>query len=392
MFAVAMAASYWIGSSKLQECRLLHRSNFIQIDFDVRNSISTMDPILRSIIGLVLGLLCTSIWFVFVLITVVVVSFVLVCIRGHRTLQTFARKYGYPVPVASNPITGHIKEFESSQSELDWHNQYGNVVAFGSYNGPQIKIADINMIEEIFLKNSRVFDSRCFDNRIWILTRSILFNRGLLWRKTRKLITPALNAYKIKPGDTIESAQDLRVGTVLLMDHFEKLIDQCRRSVPGEFRDNHEDYLRKGYKVVEDAGSPYGFSVDINTYEIMSVITLDAIIRLASNKEIIDVTKGSDDSSLKTVRFFMSIVERRLFSMAVFSPLCAWLLRKVFHLLPIFRLYLRYINKLLYERSAGKSPEVGAQTSTTEQPRRVFHILKEATQRGELKRYELTGK
>ncbi|KAG9509369.1 Cytochrome protein, partial [Fragariocoptes setiger] len=197
----------------------------------------------------------------------------------RRRLHQRLAKHNINGPPVPSLVFGHMNEFADNKIVRKWHTLYGKVVGFYYMHMAQVRTNDVELANEIFLKQSHVFNARSRpDARLTAVLKSILFNSGDRWRNIRKLLSPALGQYRIKSKD--DRCDDIQSGLTRLIEHYR-----------AQLREPGVDKLQ------------------INVYDTMQALTLDVIFRIAFNRDTIDVTKGAQDPTLQQVRSIMLLTE-----------------------------------------------------------------------------------
>jgi len=330
--------------------------------------------------------------FSFVLITI---NLVLLWRLKQRNFKKLKLRFGLPVPEISHPFFGHLNEMSSRFKELKWHKELGAI--FGLYNcdTPAIKIADVNLVNEVFFKQTKVFNARVLrEFRLQVIKDTILFNKGNSWKKIRKIIQPALAEYRVKQNESATTIRDIQSGIDALIGRF-KSLTRCPHSdaIPIDDKAGLE-YNEKGFAPMEDSGSPTGWALHMNTYAVMQVITLDVIHRLAFNLNDIDITKGASDPSLKLIRYLQDSVQSLRYKIALAVPLSRLVLIPwMIFFDPAIKAYKQIVSGILdnvvadWDQRTRKAKE-GEGT----EPRRIYDVLLQEYQAGNLSRLEVKCK
>lgn len=309
-------------------------------------------------------------------------------IKNYKQLK---EEFGYPVPKITNLAFAHMNQIAVREYEFKWHQQLGKIFGFYYCDIPQLKIADLSLINEIFLKQSKIFNARTWSEyRMTALLKSILFNKGSRWKKMRKIIQPTLAEYRIKANDST-IINDIQSGLNKLVNHFINLVNNSGQ-VANQSNQRNE-FSKRGYMVVECQDSPTGFSLEINAYSILQVISLDVIFRLAFNNDTIDVTKGSAEPSLKTVKIILGSVDTFLYKLAVAIPISRlFIVPWMMFLDPKWKAYRKFVNKIVAynpENSSNSNNEEQNEIEQNNQPKRIRNILIEHYCDGNISRNEL---
>ncbi|XP_055933941.1 cytochrome P450 3A41-like isoform X1 [Argiope bruennichi] len=139
------------------------------------------------------------------LLVVLVASVVFMVVRWavnrHDRLKVFKR-YGIPGP-EPDFLSGNMNQLKSAPTPNDiitsWLGKYGNV--FGYYVGeiPYIVVNDLEMLKQVFIKDSNVFINRpAMFLDVAPLNKTILALKDKRWKEVRSLLTPTFSSGKIK--------------------------------------------------------------------------------------------------------------------------------------------------------------------------------------------------
>lgn len=312
------------------------------------------------------------------------------------------------MPKIANQFTGHLDEIASKENEFKWHKQLGKVFGFYYCDMPQLRVADLNLINEVFLNRKKLFDARTW--REWRLTpvlSSILFNEGEEWKKIRRILQPAIAEYRIKKHDDI-NIHDIQCGIDKLIQHF-KMLTKHPDQEQEEQKNNIEDetkyenmskehsntrefksdlkceYSEKGFMAIEHNESPTGWALDINAHQVMQVVTLDVIFRLGFDKETVDVTKGASDPNLSIVKSLLLSVDNLVYKIAIAIPLA----RPFIELFVLFfdknmRCYINFVRDLVDKKRCAtiRNNLIKPHHSG---PKRIYHVLLNEYLAGRLK-------
>lgn len=295
---------------------------------------------------------------------------------------------GYPVPEISNIAFAHMDQMASRYYEFKWHKELGKIFGFYYCDAPQLKVSDLDLVNEIFLKQNKIFNARTWsDYRLTALIKSILFNKGSSWKKMRKIFQPALAEYRIKADDSTV-IDDIQSGLDKLVKHFKNLVNSS-----GEVREkfNQRNRLAEyGYVLVENQESPTGLALEINTYTTMQVITLDVIFRLAFDLDTIDVIKGSAEPSLKTVKFILDAADTFMYKIALAIPISRFaVIPWMLFIDPRWRTYKKFVTKIVDCKTPKPKSEPEEAAKQNAQPQRIRSILLNHYRAGNLSRNEL---
>lgn len=393
------------------------------IVYNLNNNNNTIDGTMLNIIITILRYFIIQLNILFTIISVICVIFglylVILLIAKQKNFKKLTYELGYPVPKLPNLLFGHIDEYTLRDKEWEWHKRFGKVLGFYNCDTPQIRVSDLDLINEIFLKQNKLFNARTWaEYRTMVISKSILFNKGSKWKKSRKLIQPAMAAYRIKQDESASTIKDINCGIEKLIEHFKCLLnfEDANKTMVRDV--GHSEYYKKGYAPVEDSSSPTGWSLDLNAYEVMQAITLDVIFRLGFNMDTVDVTKGSEEPSLQLVRTWMRAIDSPIFKFALAIPLTRLAVvpyMLLFH--TEFKTYRNFMNGLLGlnrkrwgnskmnsgdETNANKNSanDNSSDTTATDQdgfqgksePRRIYHVLLDEYRSGAMRHSEVVCK
>lgn len=325
-----------------------------------------------------------------------------VLIYGKRqNFKRLGQEFGFRVPDIPNVIYGHLDQFALREYEWNWHKQFGKVYGFYSSDMPQIRVADLDLINEIFLKQNKLFNARIWtEYRVLIVAKSILFNRGQRWKNSRRLIQPAMAAYRIKKNDTASNMTDIHHGIKCLVEQFKRMSTKVSPCATKDMEVDFKQFKRLGYAPVPHQTSPTSLSIETNIYDLMQVVSLDIIFRLGFNLDNVDVLKGSDEPSIKMVRGWLNLVASPINRLAYAIPLLRLIMIPYLLLFnKSFRNYQIFMRSLL-SGDLTKMPEElnmsetrmdeGRKVST--EPKRIYHVLLEEYQLGRMSGSETIGK
>lgn len=335
------------------------------------------------------NLIGTTFWLSSILCILILINLALSLREKRKNFERLKNELGYPVPTISDPIFGHLDEFKNRDTELRWHQQLGKIFGFYYCDAPHLKTSDIDLINEIFIRQNRIFNARTWhEYRLRAIIKSILFNSGDRWKKTRKLIQPALAEYRIK-SDEPNIILDIQNGLDKLIKHFRFLL-RCEGGDDEFDLTDRGDYAKKGFIAVEHPDSSTGWALDMNAYAVMQVVTLDVVFRLAFNMDVVDVTKGAEEPSLQSVKFIMTVIERFVYKVAQAVPFSrVFLVPWMEYLDPTFSRYKGFLQSIIDYNAQKSKIEAGNVSERGNQPRRIYNILEDEYNAGKLSRNEL---
>ncbi|GBM53398.1 Cytochrome P450 3A28 [Araneus ventricosus] len=148
----------------------------------------------------------------------IVVMVVRWAVNRHDRLKVLKR-YGIPGP-KPDFLSGNMDQLRRAPTPNDvitsWLKKYGNV--FGYYVGeiPYIVVNDLEMLKQVFIKDSDVFLNRpAMFLDVAPLNKTILALTGKRWKEVRSLLTPTFSSGKIKLMTLIVSKKvDVTVSVV----------------------------------------------------------------------------------------------------------------------------------------------------------------------------------
>lgn len=329
---------------------------------------------------------------VVVLSTLVIINLSLLFRAKWKNYQLLGENLGYPVPKIPSVAFAHMDQIASRKYEFKWHKQLGKIFGLYYCDSPQLKLADLNVVNEIFLKQSKIFNARTWSEyRVSALIKSILFNKGSRWKKIRRIIQPALAEYRIRTNES-NVIHDIQSGLDKLMLHFRNLVKNDPKTLKTFNQPfQRSQFAKRGYMVVKNQESPTGLSLEINAYTVLQVITLDVIFRLAFDIDTIDVTKGSSEPSLKTVKFILGSVDTFLYKLAVAIPITRlFILPWMIFLDPQWKAYRKFVSKIVdYNPDNSELMSADEDLDHNAQPKRIRNILLSHYRSGNLTKNEL---
>lgn len=356
--------------------------------------------------------------------------------KNHKRLSD---ELGYPVPEIKNPILGHINEHTSLENQVKWHKRFGKIYAFFNCDKPHLRVADLDTINEIFIKQSRVFAARTWNEyRLTPFNNGILFSWSAPWRKARRLMHPSMSMFRMT-NDEHENHlinTDLLQGIRKLVEHFKKLTTHSERRASNNNNNNRDDDVddvelaaaseyahainSKGFVRVADARSPTGWSVDMRAHGIMELIALDIIMRVALDVDDVDVLKGTSEPLITTIDGWLRNLDDPWAKLAQALPLARFIMPFVLIFNKTFHSYWRYMfallkrhmtildkvaeqnqkqrrpsEVLLNSRRLSLDPAAsgsGDDTSGYVRPKSIFQSLVEEYRAGRMRKREVIGK
>lgn len=342
-----------------------------------------------------------------------------------------------PFPPQKSIIYGHLKEYPENHTSISWHKKFGRIVGFFNCDKIGIKINDLSLIEQVFVRQSKNFEARIKDYRLSAITRSILFNRGERWRLIRKLVQPALYQYRtrresdsqetIVNGETNKSksrqsqVRDIHCGLDRLMNHFEARLAKVQEK-DNEYLEhlsktsninsndpNIQELLAKkrphlkitaddvvrGYHIAPQVDDNKKLAMRINVRSIMQTLTLDMIFRIGYNNTSIDVTECGRDPNVQLAIAVVSSSDKWLYKLAMAVPLSRFfLVPYIIFLDPEIRLYFK-LSRLLHSQmktNTESHKDLTTENPDSEQPRRISNILTDAFKKNLLTKQEFNCK
>lgn len=355
-----------------------------------------MTSIYYTLICYTIKQLVSSQWILMVPFAALVLYLLILSYNRVKLFKKTSNELGYPIPDVNNPIFGHSDEHMNPSFEWQCHKQLGKIFGFLNFDKFHLKVADLNLINEIFLKRSKVFNARVWrDVRFLVIVEGILFNKRDRWRQSRKLIQPAMSAYRMRKAET--DISDLSVGIQKLVDHFRSLTSS-QVTITGI--SHKDDYQTKGFARIVDSKSQTGFSVKMKAYDLMQVLTLDVIFRIGFNLETIDVTQGSKAAPLRMVTGWLKMLDsyaaKICCAIPFLRPFCYIILFLMYG--RQWRQYLKFMDSLVKEDLSQMPNSVKNHMRTAQvekkdnQPERLYHTLLREYHRGNFTKLELTCK
>ncbi|XP_037522174.1 cytochrome P450 6a8 [Rhipicephalus sanguineus] len=149
-------------------------------------------------------------WSIICALLVVVVVFV--ChslsrwlISKRRTCFDAFHGTGVPTVPLRSLISGNTYEFwkPTTIKRIDqWLKEYGDVFGFFIGDAPFMVVKDLDMIRDIFVKQSSKFSGRGhmfnMDEQHPIFARYMIFAKGSLWKSTRNCMSQFFTSYKLR--------------------------------------------------------------------------------------------------------------------------------------------------------------------------------------------------
>lgn len=243
---------------------------------------------------------------------------IILCItkRRHRH-KTFKRmQIDGPKP---NLIHGHLYETRREpyvKFAHKMHEKYGKNVGIYLGGDPYLMTKDLELIQQVFVANSRIFYDRMdFYMNVDPVPDNLICQRGDRWRYMRKLLTPAFTNSKIKTNQFYRDTQQtirkfmhqLDANSILVAKNINDEIDTTK---------SKSNLVMRRETVVEDS------------YDRMAAVALDVIVKTAFHMDnvisfngtlcssISSLTKGKDKSAATKILpsseqdIFLSTVKR----------------------------------------------------------------------------------
>ncbi|GBN73855.1 Cytochrome P450 3A5, partial [Araneus ventricosus] len=208
-------------------------------------------------------------------------------VNRHDRLKVLKR-YGIPGP-EPDFLSGNMWQLKSAPTPNDlvtsWLKRYGNV--FGYYLGeiPYIVVNDLEMLKQVFIKDSNVFINRpSLFLDVAPLNKTLLALKDKRWKEVRSLLTPTFSSGKIK-----------------LMTHIVSKKVDVTVSVVDKHADKNEMF---------------------DMYQLFQGLTLDVIADCALAMKT-HCQENPQDIFLKTVRDFFRIAYNRAVDYAIMFPFVA---------------------------------------------------------------------
>ncbi|KAH6938099.1 hypothetical protein HPB50_006776 [Hyalomma asiaticum] len=135
------------------------------------------------------------------LIVTVATSWVIWRKRQHSLFS----QLGYPGP-PPDLVWGSWKQLQKDRIPVmgEWIRKYGKIFGFYLAEKPYMVITDVDMIKEIFIKDSRIFQDRpLYALDVEPMTSSVFFVAGAEWRKVRSIMNQGFTATKVKQYSSI---------------------------------------------------------------------------------------------------------------------------------------------------------------------------------------------
>lgn len=352
--------------------------------------------------------LAKAAWLSAALFTFMALYVLMLSLQKRKNFRKLTRELGYQMPEIKDALLGHMNEHTSPRKQAEWYARFGKIYGFYDCDKAHLRVADLGVINEIFLKQSRLFDARTWlEYRLTPFNAGILFSFNKRWRHARRLFNSAMSIYRMSAHDEANrTSAELQKGIVRLLDHFERLIsapDEApsaagqggRRAVP-----NYTEIERTGYVPLRDANSPTGYSIDIKAHTVMEVIALDIILRLGLDVHEIDVLDGLRNPMMQLIESWIHAVDDPLTRLATAIPL----LRLIMPLYLLFnKSYLSYRNfmEALFrrhnedlvqgERQRGAERPAPVRCSSKVEPVSIFRTLVAECRAGRMRKSEVIG-
>ncbi|KAH7965927.1 hypothetical protein HPB49_012200 [Dermacentor silvarum] len=130
------------------------------------------------------------------LVVMVATSWVISRRRQHSLFSGL----GYPGP-PPDLVWGSWKQLQKDRIPVmgEWIRKYGKIFGFYLAEKPYMVITDVDVIKEIYIKDSRIFQDRplyALDKEP--MTSSVFFVTGAEWRKVRSIMNLGFTAAKVK--------------------------------------------------------------------------------------------------------------------------------------------------------------------------------------------------
>lgn len=102
-----------------------------------------------------------------------------------------------PMPLIGNLLPYFQKPIKDVEQELV--SKYGSIVGLMEGTLPVLVVSDVEMIDEIFIRNFTTF---CDNNTFFyhrIMRQGLITANGDQWRRSRKILGPSFTAFKLRP-------------------------------------------------------------------------------------------------------------------------------------------------------------------------------------------------
>lgn len=203
-------------------------------------------------------------------------------ILKRRYLQNTFKRMKIPSP-KPNLIHGHLYESRSQpfvHYAAKLHEEYGENVGIYLGGDPFLLTTDLDLIQSVFVANSRIFYDRMnFYLSVDPVPHNLICMRGDRWRYMRKVLTPAFSHHKVKSGSFYQDTEST-------VNKFLKQI----RELPNEETQQKPTCPRDQEILVKDV------------YDRMAAIALDVITKTAFSLDGAVEFSGKPDTYLETVK------------------------------------------------------------------------------------------
>ncbi|CAL1286964.1 unnamed protein product [Larinioides sclopetarius] len=148
-------------------------------------------------------------------ISIVIIRWAL---KRHKRLSLFKR-YGIPGPKTSF-ITGNMDQLKSGSTPNDiitsWLKEFGDVFGYFLGDTPYLVVKDLDMIKQVFIKDSHVFTNRqdlFLDMKPF--NKTVVHLKDKRWKEVRSFLTPTFSSGKIKlMTDIVDKKVDITLDIV----------------------------------------------------------------------------------------------------------------------------------------------------------------------------------
>lgn len=245
---------------------------------------------------------------------------IILCIikRRHRH-KTFERMQIIgPKP---NLIHGHLYETRREpyvKYAHKMHEKYGKNVGIYLGGDPYLMTKDLELIQQVFVANSRIFYDRMdFYMNVDPVPDNLICQRGDRWRYMRKLLTPAFTNSKIKTNQFYRDTQQTVRKFIQQLDTNSTLVERVTNK-----NDNNDinEGIGGGDKLKRE-------TIVEDSYDRMAAVALDVIVKTAFHMDNVisfngtlvspnsSLTKGKSTSLLRMNNhseqdMFLSTVKR----------------------------------------------------------------------------------
>ncbi|KAH8008953.1 hypothetical protein HPB51_008144 [Rhipicephalus microplus] len=138
-------------------------------------------------------LICTAL---LTLLVTVTTTWVIWRRRQHSLFVQLG--YAGPKP---DLVWGSWKQLQKDRIPVmgEWIRKYGKIFGFFLAEKPYMVVTDVDVIKEIFIKDSRIFQDRpLYALDVEPMTSSVFFVKGAEWRKVRSIMNQGFTAAKVK--------------------------------------------------------------------------------------------------------------------------------------------------------------------------------------------------